>query len=220
MGSKPQASFLTALSELTANIGQAKQAAANGGHQKAAGDPIPADPGGYSGSSSHPTAHVDNHGQNVQEGARSAENERDVKEDQGAPSVNNASDMKPGIQDDVQLNIGTKQTATGEDPAVEDDYKGGKDDPGSTHPARTDNNALDGEKYASATISQCRDFHGELANSILADLAMGRGSQLGKQAAAQAAPAKPAQPASELDTAIKQAAAKAKAGAAGAGGGR
>jgi hypothetical protein len=40
--------------------------------------------------------------------------------------------------------------ATGEDPSAEtDSAKGGKDDPGSSHPARTDNDSLDGHKYAS-----------------------------------------------------------------------
>ena len=62
------------------------------------------------------------------------------------------------------MNIGTQSSATGEDPSVEDDYKGGKDDPGSTHPARTDNDSL-------AELKTTTDA---LSNGILADMINGQ----------------------------------------------
>lgn len=176
-----KASLFSALHALSDEITTEKTAAVRP-RTKQADNPVPADPGGYQGSSTHPSAHIDNRGQASSEGSRSSENESDVKEDQGKPGVNSAPDAKPGQANDVNLNIGTQQSATGEDPSVEDDYKGGKDDPGSSHPARTDNSSLDGHKYASQTLAKCYDLHAELANSIMADLAMGRGNQLTKQA--------------------------------------
>ena len=61
-----------ALTKLASEIQTAKTAA-----------PTPKDPGGYAGASSHPTADVDNHGQNASEGSRSSENTADVKADIG-----------------------------------------------------------------------------------------------------------------------------------------
>lgn len=129
--------------------------------------PVPADPGGYQGASSHPSAHVDNNVQKAQTGARAAEYEADVKKQQGAPAVDNTAEMsQEGRQDDVQLNIGTNAAATGEDPAAEKDYKGTKDDPGTSHPAK----ANDGEKYSSVTFKQAHAKCSDLGNEILADL--------------------------------------------------
>jgi hypothetical protein len=55
----------------------------------------------------------------------------------------------PGSAADDHLQIGTKVEPTGEDPSVETgSAKAGKEDPGSSHPARTDNTSLDGHKYA------------------------------------------------------------------------
>jgi hypothetical protein len=156
-------------------------------HRKGAESPTPSDPGGYMGATTHPTKDTENRGQSASEGSRSSENTSDVNADQGAPGVNQAKDATPGQQDSVQLNIGTTQSATGEDPSVEDDYKGGKDDPGTDHPAATDNNSLDGHKYASASIRQLRDIHSNLSNAILADIATGQGRQLTKAALAKAA---------------------------------
>jgi hypothetical protein len=134
--------------------------------EKSAG-PTPADPGGYQGSSSHPSASVDNNVQKAEEGARSSEYEADIKKQQGAVSVNSAPELsQEGRQDDVQLNIGTNAAATGEDPAAEKDYKGTKDDPGTAHPAKTN----DGEKYSSVTFKQARQQCSALGNDILANL--------------------------------------------------
>ncbi len=55
----------------------------------------------------------------------------------------------PGSAADDQLQIGTNKQPTGDDPANETgSAKGGKEDPGTDHPARTDNDALEGGKYA------------------------------------------------------------------------
>lgn len=178
-------SLFSALSALATEIKTEKTAAVRP-RMKQSDSPVPSDPGGYQGASSHPTANIDNRGQSASEGARSSENESDVKAD--VPNnVNSAPDAKDGQSDDVNINIGTTQSATGDDPSTEDDYKGGKDDPGSEHPARTDNDSLDGHKYASLKMGQAYDLHSNLANGILADLAMGQGQQLTKEALAKAA---------------------------------
>jgi len=193
--SNQKASLFESLNALVQPIdgGQEKAAA-----EKAAETPTPDDPGGYQGPTTHATKDVDNRGQEASEGSRGSEHTSDVNKDQGAPGVNQAADAKPGQQDDVQLNIGTNQSATGEDPGTEDDYKGGKDDPGSTHPARTDNDSLDGHKYASLSLTDALAAHTKLANDILADLATGQGKNLteGKPAEKEAA----ATPAPSADT--------------------
>ena len=196
-------SLFGALNTLAQEIGNEKTAAAL---VKAGDGPTPSDPGGYQGSSTHPTAKVDNNVQTASEGSRSAENKTDVKEDQGAPGVDSTSEATPGQdeQDSVQLNIGTQQSATGEDSATENDYKSDKDDPGTSHPAKT----TDGEKYGSFTFKEARDRSLSLSNEILADLANGFGGQFQappKQAAAvqppqQAAAVAPVQPAAPEQT--------------------
>jgi hypothetical protein len=129
--------------------------------------PVPADPGGYQGASSHPSAHVDNNVQKATTGSRASEYEADVKKQQGALAVDNTPELsQEGRQDDVQLNIGTNAAATGEDPSAEKDYKGTKDDPGTSHPAK----ANDGEKYSSVTFKQAHAKCSDLGNEILADL--------------------------------------------------
>ena len=148
--------------------------------EKAAG-PTPSDPGGYAGASSHPSAHVDNDVQAATEGARSSEYEADIKKQQGVVGVNSTPELpQEGRQDDVQLNINTNAAATGEDPAAEKDYKGTKDDPGTTHPAKTN----DGEKYSSVTFKEARDRAGALGNDILANIInFGTGKFNGEKAA-------------------------------------
>ncbi len=55
----------------------------------------------------------------------------------------------PGSAEEDQLQIGTKKAPTGEDPKNETaGVKGTYRDPGSSHPARTDNSELEGGKYA------------------------------------------------------------------------
>ena len=145
--------------------------------EKAAG-PTPSDPGGYAGASSHPSANVDNDGQAATEGARSSEYAADIKQQQGALAVDNTPELpQEGRQDDVQLNLGTNAAATGEDPAAEKDYKGTKDDPGTSHPAKTN----DGEKYSSVTFKEARTRAGALGNDILANIINFGTSNLTKQ---------------------------------------
>ena len=130
-------------------------------------EPTPADPGTYVGSSSHPTAHADNNSQPASTGARASEYEADVKKQQGTIGVDSTPEMsQEGRQDDAQLNLGLNAKATGEDPANEKDYKGDKDDPGTAHPAKTN----DGEKYGSYSFKEARDLASQLGNDILADL--------------------------------------------------
>ena len=107
--------------------------------------------GGYVGASTHPSTKVDDGTEAASEGSRSAENSTDNKDE---PNRGVTVDATPtgglGGQDAVQMDIGITSKATGEDPAAEtSSAKGGKEDSDSTHPARTDNNALDGGKYAS-----------------------------------------------------------------------
>jgi hypothetical protein len=143
--------------------------------------PVPADPGGYQGASSHPSAHVDNDVQKATTGARAAEYEADIKKQQGALAVDNTPEMsQEGRQDQVQTNIGTNVAATGEDPAAEKDYKGTKDDPGTSHPAK----ANDGEKYSAVTFKQAHAHCSSLGNEILADLINFGESQLANKEAA------------------------------------
>lgn len=158
-----QRSLFAQLNALAEEISSSSIKAAS---EKSAG-PTPADPGGYQGSSSHPSASVDNNVQKAEEGARSSEYESDIKNQQGALSVNSTPELpQEGRQDDVQLNIGTNAASTGEDPAAEKDYKGTKDDPGTSHPAKTN----DGEKYSSVTFKQARQQCSTLGNDILANL--------------------------------------------------
>lgn len=200
--STQKTSLFSALASMRDEIGQIKTAAA-----KKAESPTPADPGGMLGATTHPSKNVDNGAQEATEGARSAENEKAVKADQGAPGVNSASDAQSFTQDSVQLNIGMTQSGTGEDPSVEDNYKDTKDDPGSSVPARTDNKSLDNSKYASASLQDLANLYGAYGNSILADIANGYGGEIKKASPAKtpapaAQPQQPEQPQSELSQQI------------------
>ena len=158
-----QRSLFDQLNALAAEIAQSPVKTAA---EKSAG-PVPADPGGYQGASSHPTTSADNGVQNANTGARASEYEADIKKQQGALAVDNTPEMsQEGRQDEVQLNIGTNAAATGEDPSAEKDYKGTKDDPGTSHPAKAD----DGEKYSSVSFKEARDRASALGNDILASL--------------------------------------------------
>lgn len=134
--------------------------------------------GGIAGGTSHPVADADDRTEPASEGARSAENSADVKNDQGSPAVDSTAPGTPGGQDSVQMNIGTSQKATGEDPAVEtSSAKGGKEDGGyagpSSHPARTDNDALDGNKYSAARQLQSSvKLAREAGHTLLAKIAV------------------------------------------------
>lgn len=173
-----QRSLFAQLNALAEEISQGAVKAAS---EKSAG-PVPSDPGGYQGASSHPTTSIDNNVRDAATGARASEYESDIKKQQGALSVDNAPEMsQEGRQDEVQLNINTKATAVGEDPSVEKDYKGDKDDPGTAHPAKTN----DGEKYSSVTFKTAREACGNLGNDILANLINFGTSRLSAEKAAE-----------------------------------
>lgn len=191
-----RASLFSALGHLSDEIQGEKRAAV-----KSAG-PTPADPGGYQGATTHASKDIDNGVQNASEGSRSAENTADVKEQQGEISVDSTKEKsQEGRQDEVQLNLGMHASAVGEDASVEDDYKPGKDDPGTDHPARTDNDSLDGHKYASASFGDLLKASAAKGNRLLADLSIGLGTNLDKpgvapvKQAGAAAPAPAAAPA-------------------------
>lgn len=163
--------------QLNALAEEISQSAVKTAAEKQAG-PTPSDPGGYQGASSHPTTSVDNNVQKAEEGARASEYEADIKKQQGALAVDNTPELsQEGRQNEVQLNIGTNAKATGEDPAAEKDYKGTKDDPGTAHPAKTN----DGEKYSSVSFKEARNQCGNLGNDILANLINFGANKLTKQ---------------------------------------
>ena len=157
------------------------------------------EPGGYAGATTHPVKDVDDRTEDADEGARSAENTSDVKEDQGGQSVDSTTPGTPGGQDSVQMDVGLTSKATGEDSASEtDSAKDGKEDSETSHPARTDNDALDGHKYAHHVLSLIKTSQASGTN-LLAKIAVESEGELRKQAQAKqatfnngnAAPAKP-----------------------------
>jgi hypothetical protein len=120
--------------------------------------------------STHPSASGDNNTMPAVEGARSAENVSDIKEQEGPAGVDATAAAVPGTQQDkVMPNIGMSQSATGEAPEIEDKYKGEKADPGTSHPATAEM----GEKYAKLTFQQKVAQFNRLANEALAEVAIG-----------------------------------------------
>jgi hypothetical protein len=192
--------------------GLSKQAAAN------------TEAGSIGGATTHPVKDVDDSTEPATEGARSSENTEDVKKDVPA-SVDETPEAKAaalrkkaesggsGTAASDHLQIGMRVAATGEDSSVETaSAKSGKDDDGykgpSKHPARTDNNELDGRKYAEAidgaSLEKLAEMMGELGNNICSHIAY---EYKDKQAATAApAPAAQAAPAPEKAAPAKQAA--------------
>lgn len=124
------------------------------------------EPGGYVGETTHPSKDVDDNCETAREGARSSENEKDIKEMEPAGNVNSTSEGSGKTQSDLNYNIGTHQSATGEDPSVEDNYRTRMKDPGTSHPANMDDV---GEKYS--WVRKEAGQLGDLANEILAEFA-------------------------------------------------
>lgn len=160
--------------------------------------------GGYQGETEHPSKKPDDGTETAVEGSRAKENDQDIKEEQGGAGVDGEPDVKAAAttdQDGQQLNIGTKQKATGEDPSCEtSSAKGGKDDGGytgpSSHPARTDNDALDGHKYA-APINQFRGMMKtatDLGNNLLGAIGVDAVERTKAAGGEQAQPQANAQP--------------------------
>jgi hypothetical protein len=171
--------------------------------KSAAAKPAPAKPGtkkagvkkaGPSGmgETSHPSEDVDNNTQDEETGERYEENSADVKKDVPGQAVDETDPKSGGDQDDKQYNIGTQQSSTGEDPSVEDDYKGDKDDPGTDHPMNADDV---GEKYSSMHLKKLLKVAEDKAHNILADLANGIAEGTGQTVSQKVAAVKAAAPA-------------------------
>jgi len=137
--------------------------------------------GGYQGASTHPVTKVDDRTDDAVEGARSKENTEDVKDEPNRGKTVDETKPGPGAgQDSVQTNIGITSKATGEDSGAEtDSTKPGKEDGGtfqgsSTHPARTDNDQIDGHKWSADIRSlrqlckQAEDIGNDLCATIAA----------------------------------------------------
>ena len=156
------------------------------------------EPGSVGGATEHPVKDVDDYTEVAEEGARSQENDEDVKKDEGPASVDSqpiASPEKsaegkseggamgdpvqsPGSAADDQVQVGTVKEPTGDDPPVETaGVKAEKEDVQSQHPARTDNSELDGLKYAeeqlqAMPLEELAKVASDLSNQILAELAV------------------------------------------------
>ena len=126
------------------------------------------EPGSIGGETSWPGKNVDDGLINVQEGTRYSENTKDVKDAVGAPSVESAGDPKGQMQ--YELQVGVKHAPTGEDPSAENDFKGTKEDPGTTSVMKAD----DGEKYGEWNFKKLASEIGRLGNELMADLGQGR----------------------------------------------
>ena len=129
--------------------------------------------GGYQGGTTHPVKDVDDSTDDAQTGSRFSEHTQDRKEEpnSGQPVEEASEGPGAGGQDSVQMDIGVSNKATGEDSSNEtDSTKPGKDDPGSSHPARTDNDSLDGMKYSD--YQKLSKEAQSKAKDLLADIAV------------------------------------------------
>lgn len=116
------------------------------------------------GDSSHPSAKVDNNLMAPSLGELAHDNEKRIKEDQPGGGVDSANKNETGTHDSKAIAVGMKPSATGEDPAIEDNYKDKKDDPGTSHPAEAGE-----EKYASLSLSQLVKLANSKIDDVLAD---------------------------------------------------
>lgn len=178
--------------------------------------------GSIGGETSHPVKDVDDRTDKAKEGFRSAENAADVKADQGKPSVESTPEatsegekkgsegkstsgdaQSPGSAPEDQLQIGTNKQPTGEDSSVEtSSAKGGKEDPGSSHPARTDNDELDGHKYAA---DQLNNMPMEKLAQLVANIGDNLCAVVANMEPSKQASATPATPATPAPSGDKQA---------------
>lgn len=123
--------------------------------------------GSYSGGTSHPVKSVDDQTEDANEGERSAENCADIREQVPGGGVDAAPEHAPD-QEDQQFDVGLSSHETGSDPANEGNYKGNKEDPGTSHPAKTE----DGEKYSSMSFAKLKTLTEKKANSLIAGIAV------------------------------------------------
>ena len=123
--------------------------------------------GSYEGGTSHPVKAVDDQTEDANEGERSSENSSDVKKQVPGGGVDSSTDNPPN-QEGQQYDVGISSAATGEDPAHEDDYKNTKEDPGTSHPAKTE----DGEKYSSMGFNKLKGLTEKKANALIAGISV------------------------------------------------
>ena len=123
--------------------------------------------GSYEGGTSHPVKSVDDQTGDAHEGERSSENSADVKKHVPAGGVDSSKESPPA-QEGQQFRVGLKSAPTGEDPSHEEDYKDTKDDPGTSHPAKTE----DGEKYSSMSFSKLKGLTEKKANALIAGISV------------------------------------------------
>jgi len=123
--------------------------------------------GSYSGGTSHPVKSVDDQTEDANEGERSTENSADVREQVPGGGVDAAPENAPD-QEGQQFDVGITSHETGEDPAHEGDYKDTKEDPGTSHPAKTE----DGEKYSSMSFAKLKTLTEKKANALIAGIAV------------------------------------------------
>lgn len=175
MGQK-QAAVLSTIDDILSRVGSQKKSEAN------------TEAGSIGGSTTHPVKDVDDGTDDAQTGSRYSENTSDRKAEPntGQPVEEAAEGVGAGGQDSVQMDIGVSNKATGEDSTNETNKaKDGKDDPGSSHAARTDNNSLDGMKYSDYQALSKKAQ--EQASDLLADISVGANTSAKKAETAPAA---------------------------------
>jgi len=165
------------------------------------------------GKTEHPIKDKEDNTEDSEEGSRSQEHEEDLKKQVGEASTAGVAEKaakilkfsgdKPmeGTASSDHVQIGTRKEPTGEDPnytteVSEEVYE----DPGTSHPAATDNDSLDGLKYAALRnieqlptneLEKLASYFGDklLAAVVGNERKSGHNSNLVKAAAAGAAAA-------------------------------
>lgn len=160
------------------------------------------DPGNIDGKpTEHPVKKVDNQSIPATEGSQTAVNVAAVKEQHGpltvdaTPEAKAAAAKKADAAADAHLQIGMNVQSTGNDPSTERKYRAGLPDvqfgDKSKHPARTDNDELNGGKYAS--FDEALSAFTKVGNAFSAAIiAMNGGTEPAKVAATPAPVAQPA----------------------------
>ncbi len=176
------------------NVGATKSASVKKAEEEASGSGSAGkDPGGYKGKTTHPSGKADAGTQGASVGFRGKENTEDVKKDVPV-SVEDAPVNKQDSDYD-QIQVGTKKSPTGEDPSVENAYKGDKDDERDGERGGTAGpfNAEEvGEKYSSLAFPQLYKIACVKANGVLAKIANGEKTAASKSTKVASAPAAPA----------------------------
>lgn len=214
---------MATIEQFISAVGQVKTAE----EKTADGSKPKSEPGSIGGETSHPVKTVDDRLQDPKEGERFKENTKDVNEDQGKPSVQNAADAKAGADrassvfdlasrfalgngrqkraeggavmrggsaEDDQNQTGTKKTPTGEDPSVEtESAKAGKEDKreggvgGTSHPASTENDKIDGHKWASDPLEKLASDMKSIGDNLCAQISWISNQQGAPETAVKAA---------------------------------